>query len=128
MKPSLLICGVGGGSDGGGAKPENNAAPNLIMSDIKKLRDEGHEVTVQLIDTSAPFGESNEKFKNAVAGKKFDGVSIGFGIRGVIPLTPLFEDLVNTVFQEIKPPPKMIFTETVDSLYVAVRRAFPKED
>lgn len=134
-KPSLLICGISGAGVGGpGAggpssdQAKQDSTPNTIMSDIERLRNEGHEVAVQLVDPNAPFDESNEKWRNAVVGKKFDGVSIGFGVRGNPGLTPLFEDLVNTAIQEIKPPPKLIFTENVDKLYVAVRRAFPKED
>lgn len=58
--------------------------------------------------------------------KKYDGVLIGFGVRGSAELTPWFEQLVNLIIEH-SPGTKLMFNtpELPLSLVEAVQRSFP---
>ncbi|KZP06479.1 hypothetical protein FIBSPDRAFT_1053506 [Athelia psychrophila] len=54
----------------------------------------------------------------------YDGVFIGFGIRGSADLTEFFEEIVNTV-KDTAPRARLLFNTSPPSTIDAVRRAFP---
>ena len=69
----------------------------LLATEMGKLREAGFEPTLHLVDAKSP--SKIEDFKATLAEKRWDGVSVGFGVRGKPELTELFEDLVNAVIE-----------------------------
>lgn len=57
--------------------------------------------------------------------RHFDGVSIGFGVRGNPEYTPLFEKMVNLV-RETSPKTTFMFTGTTSDHVDIIRRNFPQ--
>lgn len=55
---------------------------------------------------------------------QWDGVMIGFGVRGDPAHTSLFELAVNTCIEEIKPAPRFAFNVSPDSTVEALMRVF----
>jgi hypothetical protein len=98
----------------------------LIAPDVKRLNLEGFDTEVLAIPNRGDHDTIVTDFKKALQSRDhWDGISIGYGVRGNVALTALFERLVNTALEEVQPPPKLIFTEWVDKVYGSVRRVFP---
>lgn len=57
-------------------------------------------------------------------GKNWDGVLVGFGVRGNPDLTVFFEQIVNTA-REHAPAAKLLFNSSPESTVDAVKRWFP---
>ena len=75
---------------------------NAQEAELTKL---GFEVTICLVD----LGETAEKVaRETLAGKTYDAVMIGAGVRTPPPHMPLFEKLVNVV-HECAPQAKICF-------------------
>lgn len=58
------------------------------------------------------------------AGKTWDGVLLGFGIRSDVPLTPAFEELVNYI-KDTVPSARLMFSGMPDDQLPCVLRHFP---
>lgn len=58
------------------------------------------------------------------AGKTWDGVLLGFGIRSDVPLTPAFEELVNFI-KDTVPSARLMFSGMPDDQLPCVLRHFP---
>ena len=56
--------------------------------------------------------------------KKYDGVIIGFGVRGTPELTGFFEEAVNAI-KEALPTARLLFNSSPPSTLDAVKRNFP---
>lgn len=63
------------------------------------------------------------KLREKLAARKWDGVSIGFGVRGQIQFTGLFEDCVNAVIDEA-PGARFVFSTHPDKVVEGIRRVF----
>ena len=69
------------------------------------------------------------KVRNTIKSRRWDAVTIGFGVRKNPDLTPLFEKLVNMSIQEgggEARPPKMIFPLGPTNVMESIRRVFPE--
>lgn len=64
--------------------------------------------------------------KQKLNSQQWDCVNIGYGVRGLIELTPLFEGLINAVL-ELTPVPKMVFAVKPDGASEAVKRLYGLE-
>lgn len=93
-----------------------------VDQELTRLRQAGFEFTLYFADsknTSAALAAVRELLR----GSKWDGVSIGFGLRGAIEYTALFEDIVNAVVAEAQGPvPKLMFTSSTADIYDAAIR------
>jgi hypothetical protein len=64
----------------------------------KRLLELGYEVQSCLID---PSGETAESVvSDTLSREKFDCIRLGFGIRGLLQLTILFEKIINIIHQK----------------------------
>ncbi|MCJ1329201.1 hypothetical protein MMC10_005879 [Thelotrema lepadinum] len=95
---TFLVSGLtpqpGAKSYKGLSEPEMHA---LLSTELQKLRDIGLDPSLHLIDNKST--SAMEDWKAVLSSKRWDGVSIGFGVRGSPELTELFEDLVNAVIE-----------------------------
>ncbi|KAL9617325.1 MAG: hypothetical protein Q9160_007854 [Pyrenula sp. 1 TL-2023] len=64
-----------------------------------------------------------QRLRETLASKKWDSVSIGFGVRGQIQFTGLFEDCVNTVVEEA-PGARFVFSTGPDKVVEGIKRVF----
>lgn len=93
-----------------------------VDQELGRLRAAGFEFTLYFAD-SKDTGAALPAIKELMRGSTWDGVSIGFGLRGAIEYTPLFEDIVNVVVAEAQGAvPKFMFTSSTTDIYDAVIR------
>lgn len=104
------------------SKLEGDQIKNDLQAQVEEARELGFEVTILFPDTKDP--NVIEDLRQKLRSQHFDGVSIGFGVRGNIELTDLFEKLVNAVIEEVKPAPKMMFSTRPSGVVEAIQRVF----
>lgn len=93
-----------------------------VDEEFARLQDSGFEMTLYFADSKA-IEQSMPAIRQHLRSASWDGVSIGFGIRGEIEYTALFEEIVNAVVTESKGPiPKFMFTSSTTDIYNAVVR------
>ncbi|POS69687.1 hypothetical protein DHEL01_v211918 [Diaporthe helianthi] len=93
-----------------------------VDRELEKLQEAGFEFTLYFAD-SKNTGAALPSIKELLRGSTWDGVSIGFGIRGAIEYTNLFEDIINTIVLEVQGPvPKFMFTSSTTDIYDAAIR------
>ena len=98
---------------------------NLIQKEVEKAAADGYEVSTYLFDIENK--NMGTEVREHLRSRQWDGVATGYGVRGNTELTHLFEDLVNAVLEEVKPPPKMIFQVRPDALAEATKRVMSNE-
>lgn len=96
----------------------------IADADLAKIKGAGFYVENYFADTNNT--DLLDDVKKVFTSRHWDGISIGFGVRGTPELTGLFEDLVNMAVAEMKPTPKFMFALRPDSLFRTVQRAFPE--
>lgn len=93
-----------------------------VDQELARLQEAGFEFTLYFAD-SKDTGAALPTVKELLRGSTWDGVSIGFGLRGAIEYTALFEDIVNAVVSEAQGPvPKLMFTSSTTDIYDAAIR------
>lgn len=93
-----------------------------VDQELARLREAGFEFTLYFAD-SKDTGAALPAVRELLRGSTWDGVSIGFGLRGAIEYTALFEDIVNAVVAEAQGPvPKLMFTSSTTDIYDAAIR------
>lgn len=93
-----------------------------VDQELARLREAGFEFTLYFAD-SKDTGAALPAVRELLRGSTWDGVSIGFGLRGDIEYTTLFEDIVNAVVAEVQGPvPKLMFTSSTTDIYDAAIR------
>lgn len=93
-----------------------------VDQELARLQEAGFEFTLYFAD-SKDTGAALPAVKELLRGSTWDGVSIGFGLRGAIEYTALFEDIVNAVVSEAQGPvPKLMFTSSTTDIYDAAIR------
>lgn len=66
-----------------------------------------------------------QDIRNAIRSRpQWDGVMIGFGVRGDPAQTPLLELAVNTCIEEVRPTPRFAFNVSPSSTVEALIRVF----
>lgn len=127
---TILTCGLGRFV---GKHPGAAGAGNLTADEIHKAVEASHSEAASLgfdcesfdVDPENP-ADTVRELKERLATKKWDGVSIGFGIRGKAEYTKLFEDAVNAV-RETAPGAKMMFSVGPMRIVEAIKRTFPED-
>ncbi|KAL1862925.1 hypothetical protein Daus18300_008255 [Diaporthe australafricana] len=93
-----------------------------VDQELARLREAGFDFTLYFAD-SKDIDAALPAVKDLVRGSSWDGVSIGFGLRGAIEYTALFEDIVNAVATESQGyVPKLMFTSSTTDIYDAAIR------
>ncbi|KAI7773416.1 hypothetical protein LA080_010949 [Diaporthe eres] len=93
-----------------------------VDQELARLREAGFEFTLYFAD-SKDTGAAPPAVRELFRGSTWEGVSIGFGLRGDIEYTALFEDIVNAVVAEVQGPvPKLMFTSSTTDIYDAAIR------
>lgn len=93
-----------------------------VDQELARLREAGFEFTLYFAD-SKDTGAALPAVRELLRSSTWEGVSIGFGLRGDIEYTALFEDIVNTVVAESQGPvPKFMFTSSTTDIYDAAIR------
>lgn len=94
----------------------------VIMAEARKVDEAGFDIDVVMVkpeDSEAALKQVKDKLRS----KKWDGYVVGWGVRGNVQYTLLFEQLVNAGI-EIIPGTKMGFNTRPDDLYECVVRNF----
>jgi len=86
---------------------------------MKRASEEGYQAEVYSVDTA---NANLQGFRDFIKGRTWDGVMIGWGIRGAQEHSELFEKLVNRVTADVKPVPKFIFSTKPDGFVDAIQR------
>lgn len=122
--PRRRILGIGilkeSSSQDPGYSPER--VKQEVDRELGRLRAAGFEFTLYFAD-SKDTGAALPAITELLRGSTWDGVSIGFGIRGAVEYTALFEDIVNVVVAEAQGSvPKFMFTSSTTDIYDAAIR------
>lgn len=88
-----------------------------------KAQEAGFDVEILIFDSQAPHEVSLSQIRERLGAKRWDGVVIGFGVRGDRALTVLFEDTVNICVQEFQIT-RFGFNSTPEDTAETVIRAF----
>ena len=94
----------------------------LVKADLKRAADEGFDCTPIYLNPADLHGTLHT-VRQTLKEQPWDGVSIGFGVRGSVEFTELFEGAVNAV-REIRPEAKMMFATAPDGIFDAIMRIF----
>ena len=105
--------------------PVASAVQAAVSAAIKEANELGYRAEAHGVD----LADVNhiESFRGFLNGRTWDGVMIGWGIRGLPEHTELFEELVNIVVANLKPLPKFIFGLKPDGFIDAIQRVLGKE-
>lgn len=99
-----------------------------VGEEFARLQESGFEMTLYFADSKA-IEKCMPEVKQYLRDASWDGVSIGFGLRGDIEYTALFEEIVNAVVAESKGPiPKFMFTSSTTDVYNAAVRVMGTSD
>lgn len=121
------ILGIGILKEASGQDP--NYDPDRVKQEVNRelarLEEAGFEMTLYFADSTQlekTLPEVEQHLKNG----PWDGISIGFGLRGAIEYTSLFEDIVNMVVTKTWGPeeqrPRFMFTASTTDIYDAAIR------
>lgn len=82
--------------------PEYDAATigHFAAEETAKCNKAGFDVEVLIFDAQGPHEVSLSIIRKSLGARKWDGVVIGFGVRGDRALTVLFEDTINVCVGE----------------------------
>lgn len=113
-----------------GLKPLPNAAgpwtvetvPKAINQQITVAKDAGYDLTVHQIDSAVSTETTMEEVRSLLRTRAWDCVGVGYGVRGNLEMTPLFEMLVNAAVEEVKPVPKFSFATSPTLLFEGALR------
>lgn len=93
-----------------------------VDQELARLREAGFESTLYFAD-SKDIEATMPAVKSLLRDSTWDGVSVGFGLRGAREYTALFEDIVNSVITETRGHvPKLMFTSSTTDIYDAAIR------
>lgn len=97
---------------------------DFFRSQIDKAAAAGFDLQVQQVDVTLTHDVILNDVRGVLKKEQWDGVAIGFGIRGREDLTPLFEKLVNAVVGEVQPTPKFCFPLTPHTVWESFSRVY----
>ena len=124
---SVLIIGVAAVPPKNQSSENSQWTPEAIQGVIDKEMQKGEQAGFYMQNYAMPLDKVSkldlEDLKSVLRDRKWSGVSIGFGIRGNVDLTSLFEHLVNTCVTEVNPPPKFMFNTWPTTIFEAVERS-----
>ena len=95
-----------------------------IVEQVKQAETTGYIVEIKQVRADPDtFPVALQEIKEILRSKHWDGLIIGFGLRGWPKYTEFFEDLVNATI-EITPRSRLCFNSTPDDLYETIVRNF----
>jgi len=105
--------------------PTTSAMQAAVGAAIKRASEVGYRVESYGVNTADinPI----QGFRDFLQGRTWDGVMIGWGIRGMQEHTELFEKLVNVASEDVTPTPKFIFSTNPDGFVDAIQRVLDNE-
>jgi hypothetical protein len=71
-----------------------------LEAEVKAADAVNIDMVVELVDREVPAADSISAARKTLRGRKWDIVCIGGGLRLVLPLTPMLEQLVNATMEE----------------------------
>jgi len=92
----------------------------------KQALEAGYDFEMVQFDV-ANFSSQQERIGEKLRSKRWDGVIVGFGVRGNPKLTDVFEALVNTA-SKILPGIKFGFASAPDDVFPCVVRNFGQKE
>lgn len=96
-----------------------------VNQELARLEEAGFAMTLYFAD-SPLLEKTLPEIKQHLKNGPWDGISIGFGLRGAVEYTSLFEDIVNMVVTETwghkEQRPRFMFTATTTDIYDAAIR------
>lgn len=95
----------------------------MIDEEEKAMATIGIEHTMFELNPDDP--NAIPQMKDKLQSRQWDGVIIGWGVRGTINLTGIFEVAVNLTVQEVRGV-KLMFPTSPESLLESARRVFPE--
>ena len=113
---AVLIAGVGRFA----AAPVVNTVVEKVKVGLKQAQEAGYDTTMLELNPGDPKG-SLESVREALKSKNFDGLLIGYGLRGMKENTLLFEDVVNCA-RELRPGMKLLFATAPDEILETLKR------
>ncbi len=93
-----------------------------LNAGAKKALEAGYDLEMVILDI-ANFTSEKDKVEERFRSKHWDGVIVGFGVRGNPDYTEIFETLVNMA-SEIVPGVQFGFTSTPEDLFPCLQRVF----
>lgn len=123
-QPKRKILGIGILKESSSQDPsyDPERVKQEVDHELARLREAGFEFTLYFAD-GKDTGAALPAVRELLRGSAWDGVSIGFGLRGAVEYTALFEDIVNAVVAEAQGPvPKLMFTSSTTDIYDAAVR------
>lgn len=124
MSKNLRIFSVGLGKNFPDPEFAKKAAAALER-DISVAAQSGFDITSVHADAKDVQRSMDEVKAALMKGGPWDGVTIGFGLRGTAELTPMFETMVNVVRDHISPSTRMMFPPAPSELLDTCMRNFP---
>ena len=109
-----------------GSVQASDAIRTSVLESLAKLNEAGfpsegfHADPDDLTDTLS-------RLATAIRCRHWDGIAVGWGPRGFVQNTVLFEKIVNLV-KDIAPHARLIFPESPELLFDAVLRSYSKTD
>ncbi|KAF4309336.1 hypothetical protein GTA08_BOTSDO03163 [Botryosphaeria dothidea] len=94
------------------------------IEDLAKVTGLETETLLVNPDKDDALDEIGNKLREGKAGKKWDGVIFGWGMRGIPDTSALFEAMVNRVKDEA-PKARFMFTLAQPNHWEAIQRNFP---
>ena len=124
---SVLIIGFAQVPPNNQSSENSQWTPEAIQGVIEKEMQKGEQAGFHMQNYAMPLDKASsldlDDLKGILRSRKWSGVSIGFGIRGNVDLTSLFEHLVNACVTEVSPPPKFMFNTWPTTIFEALERS-----
>lgn len=96
----------------------------VVNSQIALGKMNGFDMINFPVDITRPRALILEELRDVLATGSWDGVSIGYGIRGKEELTLLFEGMVNIILEKVEPSPKLVFSLRPSNIWDAIKRQY----
>jgi hypothetical protein len=93
-----------------------------VFASIQQAKEAGFDVSNIALDPS-DVDDSSKRLEEKLKSQQWDGLLIGFGIRGNKDYTELFEAAVNLA-KDVSPGMRLLFGKAPDDLYATLQRNF----
>jgi len=120
MAPAVLLVGLPWNHHIVVSKYDADAVRRGLEKTEIIMKDAGYDYKPCYIPPEEGVTSLIDELKN----KYWNGVIVGFGVRGDPDLTVFFEQIINAV-QQYSPTTKLLFNSSPDSVLDAAKRGFP---
>jgi hypothetical protein len=124
---SVLVAALGGSVNQDPALLERfggeDGIKKAIVASIHRAKEAGFDVSNIALNPT-DIEDSRKRLEEKLKSQDWDGLLIGFGIRGNKDYTELFEEAVNLA-KDVTPRTRLLFGKSPDDLYATLQRNFP---